>query len=113
MSKIASFDFIWFLISFQKSFNVDFQQGEQGFSFLKRKFPVENPKAMNHLKMLTMVSMETKVVSRDSFLVKLSENFTCMDSGKGNMAFARGGGGECGGMCSPQEVLDHKKGWLG
>ena len=28
---------------------------------------------MNHLKMLTMVSMEAKVVSEDSFLDKLSE----------------------------------------
>ena len=36
-------------------------------------FPVKNLKYMNHLKTLTMVSMETKVVSRDSFLDKLSE----------------------------------------
>ena len=36
-------------------------------------FPVKNLKHMNHLKTLTMVSMETKVVSRDSFLDKLSE----------------------------------------
>ena len=36
-------------------------------------FPVKNLKHMNHLKTPTMVSMETKVVSRDSFLDKLSE----------------------------------------
>ena len=35
--------------------------------------PSQNLKHMNHLKTLTMVSMETKVVSRDSFLEKLSE----------------------------------------
>ena len=39
---------------------------------------------MNHFKTLTMVSMETNVTSRDSFLDKLSENFTWMDSKKGN-----------------------------
>ena len=36
--------------------------------------------------------METKVVSRDSFFDKFSENFTWMDSEKDNRIFAGGGG---------------------
>ena len=36
-------------------------------------FPVKNRKTMNHLKTLTRVSMETKVVSIGSFLDKLSK----------------------------------------
>ena len=44
-----------------------------------------------------MFSMETKVVSGDSILDQLQENFTWMDSEKGNRVFAEGGGG--GAMC--------------
>ena len=62
---------------------------------------------MKHLKTLTMISMETKVVSRDSFLDKLSENFPWMDSEKGNMVFARGRGGG-GGL-----VFEAQNAWLG
>ena len=36
-------------------------------------FPVKNLKHMTHLKTITMVSMETKIVAGDSFLDKLSE----------------------------------------
>ena len=53
---------------------------------------------MNHLKMLTMLSMETKVVSRDLFWTSVQKNFNRMDSEKGNRVFARGGGGT---MCPP------------
>ena len=49
-----------------------FNKGNMVFHF-EWGFPVKNLKHMNHLKTLTMVSMETKVVSRDSFLDKLSE----------------------------------------
>ena len=49
-----------------------FNKGTMVFRF-EWGFPVKNLKHMNHLKTLTMVSMETKVVSRDSFLDKLSE----------------------------------------
>ena len=51
------------------------------------------PPGWERVKTLTMVSMETKVVSRDTFLDKLSEkNFSSMDSEKVNRVFARGGG---------------------
>ena len=64
---------IWFFISFQKMLVLlIFNKGNMVFHF-EWGFPVKNLKHMNHLKTLTMVSMETKVVSRDSFLDKLSE----------------------------------------
>ena len=64
---------IWFFISFQKMLVLlTFNKGNMVFHF-EWGFPVKNLKHMNHLKTLTMVSMETKVVSRDSFLDKLSE----------------------------------------
>ena len=53
-------------------FLLTFNKGNMVFHF-EWGFPVKNLKHMNHLKTLTMVSMETKVVSRDSFLDKLSE----------------------------------------
>ena len=49
-----------------------FNKGNMVFHF-EWGFPVKILKHMNHLKTLTMVSMETKVESRDSFLDKLSE----------------------------------------
>ena len=70
-TRMVSFDLVFHKLSENVSF-VDLQQGEHGFSF-EWGFPVKNLKHMNHLKTLTMVSMETKVVSRDSFLDKLSE----------------------------------------
>ena len=67
---------------------------------------------MNHFKTLTMVSMGTKVTSRDSFLDKLSENFTWMDSKKGSRVFAGGGGG--GHNVPPLGFWStKKKAWLG
>ena len=64
---------IWFFISFQKMLVLlTFNKGNMVFHF-EWGFPVKNLKHMNHLKTLTMVSMQTKVVSRDSFLDKLSE----------------------------------------
>ena len=56
-----------------------------------------------------MVSMETKVVSRDSFLDKHSENFTWMDSEKGNWVFAGGGGAQC--APPPLSFGAQKPGW--
>ena len=70
-TRMVSFDLVFHKLSENVSF-VDLQQGEHGFSS-EWGFPVKNLKHMNHLKTLTMVSMETKVVSRDSFLDKLSE----------------------------------------
>ena len=61
---------------------------------------------MNHLKTLTDVSMETKVVSADSFLDKLSQNFTSMDSEKGNRVFSKG-------MCHTPLVFGAQKAWMG
>ena len=64
---------IRFLISFQKKLLLmTFDKGNKAFDFWIG-IPNENLKTMNHPKTLTMVSMETKVVSRNSFLIKLSE----------------------------------------
>ena len=54
--------------------------------------PSQKSETMNHLKTITMVSMETKFASQDSILDKLSENITLVDSEKGNRVFTRGGG---------------------
>ena len=70
----VSFDLGFYKIREKVTF-VDFQQGEQGFWFficipIKKKL-----KIMNNFKTLTIVSMETSVVSIDSFLDKLLETF--------------------------------------
>ena len=68
-TRMVSFDF--FSISFQKMLVLlTFNNGNMVFHF-EWGYSVKNLKHMNHLKTLTMVSMETKVVSRDSFLDKL------------------------------------------
>ena len=74
-TRIVSFDFV-FLCFQKKLFLLTFNKGSKVFDF-EWEFPVKNLKGVNHLKTLTMVSMETKVGSRYSFLDKLSEkNFT-------------------------------------
>ena len=79
-TRMVSFDLVFHTLSENVSF-VDnkkmlvlltFNKGNMVFHF-EWGFPVKNLKHINHLKTLTMVSMETKVVSRDSFLDKLSE----------------------------------------
>ena len=55
----------------------------------------QKSETMNHLKTITMVSMETKFSSQDSIFDKLSENITWVDSEKGNRVFTRGG------LCDP------------
>ena len=52
---------------------------------------------MNHLKTLTMVSMKSKVVSRDSFLDKLSEKALLEWILRRLTGFLLGGGGGGGG----------------
>ena len=70
-TRMVSFDLVFH--NFQKMLVLlTFNKGNMVFHF-EWGFPVKNLKHMNHLKTLTMVSMETKVVSRDSFLDKLSE----------------------------------------
>ena len=85
-----------------------FNKGKMVFHF-EWGFPVKNLKHMNHLKTLTMVSMETKVVSRDSFLTIFQKKFTRMDSEKGNRVFVRGA------QCAPPWFLEPKKSlvWIG
>ena len=102
---------IWFLISFQKMLVLlTFNKGNMVFHF-EWGYPVKNLKHMNHLKTLTMVSMETKVVSRDSFWTSFQKKFTWMDSEKGNRVFARGA------QCAPPPpwFLEPKKSlvWIG
>ena len=88
--RMVTFDLVFYKLSEKVTF-VDFQQGEgkQGFDF---SIGITSPKpdTMYHLKMLTMVSMETKVVSRNSYFDKLSEKFYLMGPGKGNRVFAGG-----------------------
>ena len=61
---------------------------------------------MNHLKKLTLVSMETKVVSKDSFLGKLSETLYLNGFWKGNRVFAWGGGGA---QCAYRRKDDNRR----
>ena len=67
---MVSFEFIYKLSG--KLLLLTFDKGNKVFDF-EQGFPVKNLNAMNNLKTLTMVSMETKVLSRDSFLDKISE----------------------------------------
>ena len=87
--RMVSFDLVFYNLSGKVTF-VDFQQGEQGFWFLNRDSPSKNWNKMNHLKMLTVVSMETKVVSGHSFSDKFSEKFNWRTLKKGNRIFAEG-----------------------
>ena len=90
---------IQFFICFQKKlFFFTFIVGNKVFDF-EWWFLVKNLKPMNHLKTITMVSMETKFASQDSILDKLSENFTWVDSEKGNRVFTRGA------LCAPPPPL--------
>ena len=80
---MVSFDLVFHRLSENDTFFY-FYQGEQSFCFL-------NGENMNHLKAITMVSMETKFASQDSILEKLSEKFTWVDSEKGNRDLLGGG----------------------
>ena len=63
-TTMVSFDLVFYKLSENVTF-ADIQQGEQGFSFLNGDCHSKiNLKTMNRIKTLTMVSMETKVVSR-------------------------------------------------
>ena len=70
--------------------------------------PIKNLKPANHFKVLPVASIETKVMSGDSFLDKLQKNFTWKNSEKRNRVFAGGGGGA---QCA--HPLENKKAWLG
>ena len=90
---------------------VDFEQGEQGFSFLIG-IPNQKSETYDHLETPPMFSMETKVMSRDSLLDSngFQKNFIWMDSEKGNRVFAGRGGGA---QCARPWCLEQKKTWLG
>ena len=75
-------------------------------------FLVKNLKVMNHLKTITMVSMETKFVSQDSILDKLSEKFYLSRFWEGNRVFTRGGGTLCPPPLCPPE-LQKSLPWIG
>ena len=83
---------IQFFIWFQKKLLFFFYWGEQGFWFLNGWFLVKNLKTMNHLKTITMVSMETKFASQDSILDKLSEKLYLSRFWEGEQGFTSGGG---------------------
>ena len=87
--RMVSFDLVFYNLSGKVTF-VDCQQGEQGFWFLNKDSQSKTWNKINHLKMLTMVSMETKVVSGHSFSDKFSEKLYLKDSKKGNRVFAGG-----------------------
>ena len=77
-----------FYISFQKKkLLLTLNKGEKVFGFWIG-MPRQKSEIMSHLKRLTMVSMDIKVLSGDSFLDKLAENFTWTDSEKGDKIFA-------------------------
>ena len=87
-TRMVSFD-LGFCTPSEKVTLIDFQQGKQGFHFwigIRSK----NRKAMNHLKAITVVSMETKVLSSlsDIFWSSFLKNFTWRDSEKGNRVFS-------------------------
>ena len=69
------------------------------FFFLERGFQVKKMHTINRIKTLTLVSIGTKVLSRESFLDKLSEKFDLNGFWEGNTVFARGT------MCPPPPPL--------
>ena len=88
-----------------------FHYGNKVFDFW-RGFLVKILKTMNHFKTRTMVSMETKVVSRDSFLDKFSEKLYLNGFWEGYQGFCWGEGGG-GAQCAPPPwCLEHKNAWL-
>ena len=93
-TPMVSFDSVFHMLSEKVTFFLLLLRGTR-FLFFEWWFLVKNLKTMNHLKTITMVSMETKFASQDSILDKLSENFTWVDSEKGNRVFTRGGGALC------------------
>ena len=52
--------------------------------------PSQKSETMNHLKTITMVAMETKFVSQDSILDKLSEKYYLSRFLEGEKVFTRG-----------------------
>ena len=66
---------------------------------------------MNYLKTLTMVSMETKFVSGNSILDKLTEKLKLIRFLEGEQGFCQGA------QCAPpplqRSFWRHKKAWLG
>ena len=85
-----------------------FHQGQQGFWFwMEIYWPSQNFESINHLKTLTMVSIDAKILSGDSIFDKLSGNsLAWIDSKKGNRFLPRGT------MCCPFVFRAQKKvGW--
>ena len=71
---------------------------------------------MNHLKTLTMVSMETNMVSGDSILYKVSENLYLNGFWEEEQCFLLGGGGGVEGRRNvplPPWFLEHKRRLVG
>ena len=69
----VSFDLVFQKLSEKVTFS-NFIKGNKVFDFWM-VIPSQNSETMNHLKTITMVSMETKVASQDSILDKLSEKY--------------------------------------
>ena len=67
----VSFVLVFYKLSEKVTF-VDFEQENKVFDFWVG-IPSQKSETINHLKTPNMASMETKIVSRSSFLDKLSE----------------------------------------
>ena len=72
-TPMVSFDFVFQKLS-EKLLFLFLLRGTR-FLIFERWFLVKNLKTMNHLKTTTMVAMETKFISQDSMLDKLSEKY--------------------------------------
>ena len=71
---MVSFDSVFYKLSEKFTFFFIFIKGNKVFDFWM-VIPSQESETMNHLKTITMVSIETKFASQDSILNRLSEKF--------------------------------------
>ena len=84
-TPMVSFDSVFHMLS-KKLLFLLLLRGTR-FLIFEWWFQVKNLKTMNHLKTITMVSMESKFASQDSILDKLSENFYLSRFWEGEQGF--------------------------
>ena len=88
-TPMVSFDSVFHMLSEKVTF-FTFIKGNKVFGFWM-VIPSQKSKNMNHLKPITVVSMETKFASQDSILDKLSEKLYLSRFWEGEQGFYKGG----------------------
>ena len=83
---MVSFDSVFHILSEKVTFCFTFIEGNKVFDFWM-VIPSQKSETMNHLKTITMVSMETKFASQDSILDKLSEKLYLSRFWEGEQGF--------------------------